>query len=163
VSDDAAAWIGVIGSLAGAGVGGWIGAAAQKGSRKEQRRRDTNERVASMLTLADRARDKFDEWRSYRRPDQHATPDEQAKAVAHLDGLRELARDTRHHAQYLALASEPEVSGAAESLASVIANLPSHTHDIWATADGQDKEARSDAQRHSLNRARHALLQAAKV
>lgn len=127
-----------------------------------QRDADVRDRIANLLERADRAVELFPTWNQYRRPDQNASTEQQARSVGHLEALRSLARDTRHHAQYLELTASQNTGKAAGALSSHIEAFPTETDEIWAmAAGGTPEQRRSDEIVATAKQLRHALLASA--
>lgn len=124
-----------------------------------QRDADVRDRIANLLERADRAAELFPTWNQYRRPDQHASTEERTRSIGHLEALRSLARDTRHHAQYLELTASQNTGKAAGALSSYIEAFATETDGIWAmAAGGTAEQRRSDEIVTTVNQLRHALL-----
>ncbi|MCX2746882.1 hypothetical protein OOZ51_03520 [Arthrobacter sp. MI7-26] len=127
-----------------------------------QRDADVRDRIANLLERADRAVDLFPTWNQHRRPDQYASTEEQARSTGHLEALRSLGRDTRHHAQYIELTASQNTAKAAEVLSNHIEAFASETDWIWAMgAGGMQEQKRSDEIVATAKQLRHALLDSA--
>lgn len=127
-----------------------------------QRDADVRDRIANLLERTDRAVELFLTWNQYRRPDQYAPTEEQTGSAGHLETLRSLGRDSRHHAQYLALTASQNVGTAATALSNHIAAFSFETDEIWAMgAGGASEQQHSDEIVATAKQLRHALLECA--